>query len=93
MASEGGLVSADGAAAASGIEALTQQLRKIDLRFGDDLKVDALTSDLAAIGCPYAEELTGMDGHVQAERGYLTGVLERRAGRWRFRHAHWSTRP
>jgi len=81
MASEGRLVFADGAAAARGIQALTHQLRSIDLHCGGDLRIDVLLSDLAVPGCPYTEVLTGTDGHVREDSGYLTGL------------AHWSTTP
>ena len=52
-----------------------------------------LSGELAVIGCPHTESLTGSDGQVRKSSGYLTGLVERPAGRWRLRHAHWSTHP
>jgi hypothetical protein len=90
MASDGVLVFASGAAAAQGIPALTQIIKKIELQWGQDLRVDALTSDLAAVGSTYQEIRTDPQGHESTEQGYFSGVAERRNGRWQFRDAHWS---
>jgi hypothetical protein len=93
MAVNGQLVFANGAAAARGIEALTHTLPKIELRFGDDLRVDMLTDALALIGCSYSEVQTNAQGQPHADRGYFTALAERRDGQWRFRSAHWSSLP
>lgn len=93
MAANGELVFADGAAAARGIEALTHTLPKINLRFGDDLRVDALSPTLAVVGSTYVEVQTDAQGHEHTDSGYFTGIAEQRAERWRLRSAHWSTHP
>ncbi len=93
MASDGQLVFADGPAAARGIEALTHTLPKIELHFGDDLRVDVLTSAFALIGCSYSEQQTDAHGEQHTDRGYFTALAERRDGQWRLRSAHWSSRP
>jgi hypothetical protein len=93
MASDGQLVFPDGAAALRGIEALTQSLPKIELTFGDDLRVDVLTPTLAVVGSSYRELQTDAQGHERTDRGYFTGLAELADGRWRLRNAHWSSRP
>jgi hypothetical protein len=93
MAANGQLVFADGAAAARGIEALTHTLPKIELRFGDDVRVEVLTDTLALIGCSYSEVQTDAQGQPHSDRGYVTALAERRDGQWRFRSAHWSSLP
>jgi hypothetical protein len=93
MAANGQLVFADAAAAARGIEALTHTLPKIELRFGDDLRVDALTPTLALVGSSYTEVQTDAQGQQRTDRGYFTGLAERRDGQWRLRSAHWSSLP
>src|SRR5207237_7695897 len=47
MASDGQLVFSSAASAARGVDDLTRSLRSIELRWGDDLRVDPLTPDLA----------------------------------------------
>jgi hypothetical protein len=90
MASEGVLVFPSGAAAAQGIPALTQIIKKIELQWGQDLRVDPLTQDLAAVGTTYQEIRTDPQGHELTEKGYFSGVVERSNGKWQFRNAHWS---
>jgi hypothetical protein len=93
MASDGQLVFPDGAAAVRGIEALTHTLAKIELSFGDDLRVDVLTPTLAVVGCSYRELQSDAQGHERTDRGYFTGLAELKDGHWRLRNAHWSSRP
>ena len=80
-------------AAARGIEALTHALPRIELHFGDDLRVDVLTSELAVVGSSYSEVQTDAHGQERTERGYFTAVAEHHQGHWRFRDAHWSSQP
>jgi hypothetical protein len=90
MASEGVLVFPSGAAAAQGIPALTQIIKKIELQWGSDLRVDPLTPDLAVVGSTYQEIRNDPQGHELTEKGYFSGVVEQRNGKWQFRDAHWS---
>ena len=76
-----------------GIEALTQTLKRIDLRFGDDLRVDPLTADYAVVAASFTEVLTDNADHDTPVSGYFTALAERRSGAWVFRNAHWSLRP
>ena len=93
MASQGTLQFANGTAAAEGIEALTHTLKRIDLRFGDDLRVDPLTADYAVVAASFTEVLTDSADHDTPVSGYFTALAERRGGAWVFRNAHWSLRP
>ena len=90
MVSQGSLQFANGNAAAQGIEALTHTIKRIDLRFGDDLRVDPLTSDFAVVAASFSEVLTDTADHDTPVSGYFTALAERRAGGWVFRNAHWS---
>ena len=92
MASDGVLVFADGADAARGIDALAQNLPKISLSFSD-LRTDALTPDLAAVGATYTEVQEDGKGLAHTDRGYFTGLAERVGGHWQLRNAHWSSHP
>jgi hypothetical protein len=93
MASQGTLQFANGAAAAEGIEALTHTLKRIQLRFGDDLRVDPLTTDYAMVAASFTEVLTDSADHDTPVSGYFTGLAERHGEGWVFRNAHWSLRP
>lgn len=90
MASEGRLRFATGQDAAAAIQGLTGIIKHIDLRWGDDLRVDVLTPDLAAVGASYSEFRIEAEGHQVNEAGYFTGVAQFVNGRWQFRNAHWS---
>ena len=90
MASDGQLVFSSAASAARGVDDLTRSLRSIELRWGDDLRVDPLTPDLAVMAGSWSELRVGTDGGRVTDRGYFTAVAERREGRWKFRNAHWS---
>jgi Domain of unknown function (DUF4440) len=92
MASDGGLVFADGAAAAKGIDALAANLPKISLTF-TDVRVDALTAQFAVIGASYSEVQEDGKGLSHTDRGYFTGLAERTSGQWQLRSAHWSSHP
>jgi hypothetical protein len=90
MADEGHLIFADSAAATAGIQQLPKMIAQIELRWGDDLRVDPLTRDLAVVGSSYHESRVDPAGKRTEENGYFTGVVQYRQGRWEFRDAHWS---
>lgn len=90
MASEGRLRFASGQEAAAAIPGLTRIIKHIELRWGDDLRVDVLAPDLAVVAVSYSEVRTDADGHHVNEAGYFTGVAQMTNGRWQFRNAHWS---
>jgi hypothetical protein len=93
MASEGQMVFADSAAATKGINDLTGIIAKIDLKWGDPVRVEPLTPSLAAVAMPYHEELTDTQGKIVVEDGYFTGLAELGPTGWKIRNAHWSVKP
>ena len=90
MAADGQLQFPDGASAAAGIQALTRTIQHIDLKWGDDLRVDPLAPTLAMIAAPYHEVMVTSSGTRLDSRGFFTGLVEFRDGRWLFRNVHWS---
>lgn len=90
MASEGHLVFPTSEAATKAILDLARTIKHIDLRWGDDLRVDPLTPDLAVVASSYSEIRTDTEDHQVTEKGFFTGLAEFRNGRWQFRNAHWS---
>ena len=93
MASNGQLVFSSGTAAAHGIDDLSRSIKSIQLRWGDDLRVDALSNDLAVLATSWSELRVMADGTRLTDHGYFTAVAERRNGQWKFRDAHWSAVP
>lgn len=91
MASDGVLVFPSGAAAAQGIQSLRQAIKNIELHWGEDLRVDALTPEFAVVGTSW-QETREMQGRQVKDQGYFTGLVEQRNGKWQFRDAHWSTK-
>lgn len=90
MAADGRLVFPNSAAAKTGIQDLTRAIKRIELRWGDDLRVDPLTTNLAVVAASYHEVQVDAAGKRVEESGYFTGTAEYHDGRWQFRNAHWS---
>jgi hypothetical protein len=90
MAVNGKIAFANGADAAAGIQQVALAIKQIDLKWGDDLRVDPLAPDLAVVAAPFHELQVWADGHHVEENGYFTGVVQYRGGHWQFRNAHWS---
>jgi ketosteroid isomerase-like protein len=90
MAAEGRLVFPSAEAAANGIDELTRVIAHIELRWGNDVRVDPLGPGLAMVGASYTEVRADTAGHRVEEAGFFTGLAEHRAVGWRFRDAHWS---
>ena len=63
---------------------------RVDLNWGNDLRVDPLTADFAQVATSWHEVLVDKDGHRMEEAGFFTGLVEKRGGQWQFRNAHWS---
>jgi len=76
-----------------GIQDLKQMIKQIELHWGEDLRVDALTPDLAVVGTTWQEQRVEAQGHQVNQGGYFTGVVEQHNSRWQFRDAHWSVAP
>jgi hypothetical protein len=90
MAVDGHLAFPDRQSATKGIQNLPSLIKRIELRWGDDLRVDVLTENLAVVAASYSEVQTDPGGHQITENGFFTGVAELVNGRWQFRDAHWS---
>ena len=90
MAVNGKLVFPNGQAAAHAIPEIARNYKHIELRWGDDLRVDALTPDMAVVATSWQEVRVDMEGHQVTESGFFTGLAEQRNGQWQFRNAHWS---
>jgi ketosteroid isomerase-like protein len=90
MAAEGRLVFPSAEAAANGIEELTRVIAHIELRWGNDVRVDPLGPGLAMVGASYTEVRADTARHRVEEAGFFTGLAEHRAAGWRLRDAHWS---
>jgi len=58
--------------AARGIDDLTRTIKSIELRWGDDLRVDPLTPDLAVMASSWSELRVAADGGRVTDRGYFT---------------------
>jgi len=90
MAAEGQLVFPNSASATAGIEQLKRAIKHIELQWGDDLRVDPLTPELAAVATSYHEIRVSSAGNKVDETGFFTAITECRNGSWQFRNAHWS---
>jgi hypothetical protein len=90
MAVNGKIAFASSAEVTAGLPQVAQAIKQIELKWGDDLRVDPLAPDLAVVGASYHELQVWADGHHVEDNGYFTGVAQYRDGRWQFRDAHWS---
>ena len=90
MASEGKLVFPSRQAASQAIGELTHSIQHIELTWGDDLRVDALTPEFAVVASSWHEVQSDKEGHQTTESGFFTGLAQRHNGHWEFRNAHWS---
>jgi hypothetical protein len=90
MAVNGQLAFANGAAAQVGTKNFARTISHIELNWGDDLRVDPLTPQLAVVAASWHEVQIDHAGHEVNESGYFTGVAQYQNGRWFFRDAHWS---
>jgi hypothetical protein len=90
MAVDGKIAFANSAEVTAGLPQVALAIKQIELKWGDDLRVDLLAPDLAVVGASYHELQAWADGHHAEENGYFTGVAQYRNGGWQFRNAHWS---
>jgi hypothetical protein len=93
MVSDGVLVFPTSAAATTGIQDFARTIDHMELKWGDDLRVDPLTPELAIMGAPWHEIRVDKAGKTVDQSGYFTALAEYRNGRWQFRDAHWSVAP
>lgn len=90
MAVNGQLAFPNAAAAKDGTQNFARTHSHIELTWGDDLRVDPLTAELAVVAASWREIQVDKAGHRTEETGFFTGLVEYREGHWRFRDAHWS---
>jgi hypothetical protein len=90
MAVNGELAFPTAAAAERGTQNFARTIKGIGLTWGDDLRVDPLTTELAVVAASWREVLVDKAGHRIEETGNFTGLAQYRDGHWRFRNAHWS---
>jgi len=85
MALDGHLVYPTGAAAMAAILNLAHAIKHIELRWGDDPRVDPLAADFAVVATSWREATVDAAGKGVEETGYFTGIAEHRNGCWQFR--------
>jgi hypothetical protein len=90
MAVNGKIAFANSAEVTAGLPQVALVIKQIELKWGDDLRVDPLAPDLAVVAASYHEVQVWADGHHVEDSGYFTGVAQYRDSRWQFRNAHWS---
>ena len=90
MAVNGQMAFPNADAAQDGTRKFAQTIRHIELKWGDDMRVDPLTNEFAIVAVSWREIQTDTAGHSVTETGYFTGLAEYRGGQWQFRNAHWS---
>lgn len=90
MAVNGQMAFPNGAAAQDGTRKFAQGITHIQLKWGDDLRVDPLSAEFAVVAVSWSEVQVDTKGHRVDETGYFTGLAEYREGHWQLRDAHWS---
>jgi hypothetical protein len=90
MAVNGQLAFANSADVSAKLPDVARAIKHIELRWGDDLRVDPLTEEFAVVATSWHEVITNGEGKREESSGYFTGTVEFRDGRWQFRNAHWS---
>lgn len=90
MAVNGQIAFPNAGAAQDGTRKFAQTIRRIELKWGDDLRVDPLTNEFAIVAVSWREIQVDTAGHSITETGYFTAVAENHDGQWQFRNAHWS---
>src|ERR1700731_2346197 len=91
MAVNGQMAFPNSAAAQEGTRKFAQTIRHIELKWGDDLRVDPLTNEFAVVAVSWHEIQGDTAGHRVTETGFFTGLAQYREGHWQFRDAHWSS--
>jgi hypothetical protein len=91
MAVNGQMAFPNGAAAREGMPKVAETIKHIDLKWGDDLRVDPLSPKLGVVAASWRETQVATTGHSVDENGFFTALVECRDGHWQFRDAHWSS--
>jgi hypothetical protein len=91
MAVNGQLAFPDSNAAKVGTQEFARTIKRIELKWGHDLRVDPLSDELAVVVVSWRETQIDTAGHRVEENGIFTGLIESRNGRLQIRNAHWSS--
>jgi hypothetical protein len=91
MAVNGQLAFPDSNAAKVGTQAFARNIKRIELKWGHDLRVDPLSDKLAVVVVSWQEIQIDTAGHSVEENGIFTGLIESRNGKMQIRNAHWSS--
>jgi hypothetical protein len=73
MAVNGRMAFPNTAAATTRIEGVSKEIKHIELKWGDDLRVDPLTPDLAVVPAPYHEVHVHAAGNTVNHTGFQIG--------------------
>ena len=92
MAAEGSLVFPAFDSATRFLREYVRSTPKIELAWGNDIRVDPLAPGLAVMATQYREIQTDSAGHRVSQTGFFTSVVEHNASGWQIRDAHWSSR-
>jgi len=93
MAVNGHLVFPSGTAAREAMKEVARAFTHIELRWGDDLRIDPLGPDVAVMATSYHEARIDASGVHVDEDGFFTATVEYRNGRWQIGNVHWSAAP
>jgi hypothetical protein len=93
MASEGAMAFPTSQAAQQGTQAFAKTINRMQLLWGDDLRIDPLTPGLAVVGTSWREIRVDTQNKTADQSGYFTALAEKRDGQWQFHDAHWSALP
>jgi hypothetical protein len=90
MASDGQLAFTDYPSAKAFIlNTLVKSIPHIKLRW-ENLRIDPLTSNLAAMGADFHEDITNAAGNSLPFDGYFTATAHFNGHSWKLRNLHWS---
>jgi len=70
-------------------DTLVKSISKITLNWSH-MRIDPLTSRLAAIGSDFHEDITFANGKPLPLDGYFSGIAIQTKTGWKLRNAHWS---
>ncbi len=90
MSVNGSVVFQNSAAAKAAIPDIARSIKNIELKWGEDLRVDPLTPDLAVVTSSYREIRVDSSGQRVDESGLFTATAEFRGDRWQFLNLQWS---
>ena len=76
MAVNGQMAFPNALASQEGTRKFAQTITHTELKWGDDLRVDPLTADLAMVATSWHETMVDLAGHQVDQAGYFSGLAE-----------------